>query len=139
MQPMQVEPVETGGIGHQIAPNDRPLVVQGIQHPPCPVVVHLLCSLDLGIQRGNGRAFSPARQVVQGARVAEPRLGDQFGHHTVIQLRLLRNRAIAIHNPTELQPPQHWCGEHQGTNRPGLEFHLMQLCSHGSTSTSTEN
>src|SRR5262249_10194120 len=44
-----------------------------------------------------------------------------------------------IHNLSEPQTPQHRHGEHQRANRPSLEFHLMQLYSHGSTSISTGN
>jgi hypothetical protein len=54
--------------------------------------------------------------------------------------------SLKFHDPgiqeerlSEPQTPQHRHGEHQRANRPSLEFHLMQLYSHGSTSIPTEN
>ena len=102
---MQVEPIVPSRIGDHIAPDDRSLVVKRIQHPTRPVIVHLPRSLDFGIQGSNGKAFSPARQVIQGGGVAQPRLGDQFRHHSVIQFRLLSDWTMTIHNLSEFQTP----------------------------------
>src|SRR6516225_3188855 len=139
LETMQVELIVLGGIGDQIAPDDRPLVVEGVQRPTRLVIVHLPRPLDLGIQRRNGKAFGPTRQVIQGGWVTEPGLGDPFCHQAVIQLRLLSDRTMTMHNLSDPQTPQHRHGEHQRAHRPSLAFHLMQLYSHGSTSISTGN
>src|SRR6516225_5896269 len=139
LETMQVELIVLGGIGDQIAPDDRPLVVEGVQRPTRLVIVHLPRPLDLGIQRRNGKAFGPTRQVIQGGWVTEPGLGDPFCHQAVIQLRLLSDRTTTMHNLLAPHTPQHRHGEHQRAHRPSLAFHLMQLYSHGSTSISTGN
>ena len=76
VEPTQIELVALCRLGHQFAPDEGPLVVDCIQRPPDPVVVQLLCPFDFGIQLGNGVASGPIHQVVQGSRIAEPRLGD---------------------------------------------------------------
>ena len=90
----QIEPVAPGRIGYQFAPDESPMVVDGVQHPASPVIVQLLRPFDLGIEFGDGVAGGPIHQVVQSPGVAEPGLGDQFGHQAVIQISLLCDGAV---------------------------------------------
>jgi hypothetical protein len=83
VQTAQIYLVDPGRLGDQIAPDESPLVVDGVQHPTGAVVVPLPRPLDLGIQGGDRIPFGPTRQVVQRSRIAEPGLGDQLGHQTV--------------------------------------------------------
>jgi len=53
----------------------------------------------------------------------------------VIQIRLLCDGAVPIHNVAETQALQHWSSEHQRANRTGLKFNLMHSLDHWGTST----
>jgi len=76
VETLQIHLVETSCIGDQIAPNESPLVVDGVQHPSSPVIVQLFRPFHLRIQIGNGISFGPVHQVIQGSRIAESRLAD---------------------------------------------------------------
>ena len=64
MKPTQVYTIPTDSVGDQFAPDNRPTVINGIQHPSYPIVIELLRALHFRVKLRNGIPVCPVHHIV---------------------------------------------------------------------------
>ncbi len=137
VQPAQVDPILPRRLADQFPPDHTTPIIDGVQHPTDPVIIHLIRLLQIGMQRHQAVPLCPIWHIVQRLWLRKPTLNHQLSYHAMPHIRLLGNGAVLVHNPGQTQTTQKRSCEHQWSNYPSFKLNIAQSLDHRGTSLST--